>query len=320
VRSLVLRWFLVGGVAATSTGIAAQAAQGQNTQGQNTQGQDTLESSDPVQQAERAFTEGRSFIGRHPEAARAAFVKATQAAPSWPPPWYALAMLERRQGRHGEAIVAYRRYLALMPADPEPLFGLGLSLQATGQIADARSTFERFLREAKDPALAPYVDRARAALANLPADPRTESGLPKAPPASVAANVGSCEASLQAGNYDEAQVCLARLTSLAPTDAAALYDLAFVERQLRHDAAAARAFRAYITLTPNDPDPYYGLAAALAAAGDRTGAADALRSYLQFENRPSEARWVARARRRLQALEGNPHPNVSGGAPGGAVP
>jgi Flp pilus assembly protein TadD len=225
-------------------------------------------------------------------------------------------MLERRQGRHAEAIAAYRRYLALVPGDPEPLFGLGLSLQATGQITEARSTFERFVHEAKAPALAPFVERARAALANMPASP-----LPTGPPPATT-SAESCEAVMKAASYEEAQICLTRVINLAPTDVAALYDLAFVERQLRHHAAAVRAFRAYINLSPNDPDPYYGLAAVLAASGDRSAAADALRAYLRLENRPSEARWVARAQRRLRALEGRSippsSPTVSGGAPGGA--
>ncbi len=49
----------------------------------------------------------------------------------------------------------------------------------------------------------------------------------------------------------------------------AWYELAFALRETGRFAEAVDAYRRYIPLRPNDPDPHYGLARALAAPGAR---------------------------------------------------
>jgi tetratricopeptide (TPR) repeat protein len=287
-------------------------------------------------------------MGRDPAAAERELAAATREAPTFGPAWYALAMTERRLGRHADAIVAYRRYLALVPNDREPLYGLGLSLLAVGKTDEAREVLERFVREAHEPRLVPFVEKARTTLATLPPagaspdmspaetgpDPlalartaraagRTDEALrhyreaTERRPEDATALYEAGDVSLLAARYEDAAAYLRKSTALMPRNPAALYDLAFAERQLGQSVASVRAFRAYLALAPDDADAYYGLAAVLAATGDRAGAADALRAYLKLEHRPTEARWVARAERRLAVLEGK---SVSGAARGGGAP
>src|SRR5262249_43959346 len=55
-------------------------------------------------------------------------------------------------------------------------------------------------------------------------------------------------------------------------------------------------------IRPGSPDPYYGLGAALRALGEAAGARAAFEKYIALEKRPSEQRWVDRARQELKEL------------------
>jgi len=310
----------------------------------------TNSTSSPVSGAPAAFVRGRELMGRDPASAERDLAQATREAPTYGPAWYALAMTERRLGRHADAVVAYRRYLALVPMDREPLYGLGLSLLAVGQTDEAREVLARFVRDAREPRLVPFVEKARTTLAALPpvtssADMSpAEAGPDALTLARTARAAGKIDEALRhyreaterhpddatalfeagdvcllSGRYADAAGFLRKSTALMPRNAPAVYDLAVAERQLGQSAASARAFRAYLALAPDDADAYYGLAAVLAASGDRAGAAEALRAYLKLEHRPTEARWVARAERRLAILEGRGK-SVSDAARGAAAP
>jgi MSHA biogenesis protein MshN len=62
------------------------------------------------------------------------------------PEYYAfLAALLQREGRHKETVDYYRTALRTTPGNALWLMGLGISLRATGQLADARESFGRAL-------------------------------------------------------------------------------------------------------------------------------------------------------------------------------
>ena len=90
---------------------------------------------------------------------------------------------------------------------------------------------------------------------------------------------------------------------MAPADAAAWYKLAFALRQSGQLAEAAKAYRRYITLKPDDPDPYYGFGQVLLALGRPDEALTTFRTYVKLEHRKSEQRWVAKARAEVLRLE-----------------
>ncbi|HZS38837.1 MAG TPA: tetratricopeptide repeat protein [Polyangia bacterium] len=81
------------------------------------------------------------------------------------------------------------------------------------------------------------------------------------------------------------------------------YNLAHAYRKGDQKQQAVDAYRQYMRLKPDDPDPYYGLGQTLKALGDISGAVDAFRKYVAMEKRPDEQRWVEKARAELSALE-----------------
>jgi MSHA biogenesis protein MshN len=60
------------------------------------------------------------------------------------PEYYAfLAALLQREGRHRETVDYYRAALRTAPGNGLWLMGLGISLRATSQFAEARESFQR---------------------------------------------------------------------------------------------------------------------------------------------------------------------------------
>lgn len=68
---------------------------------------------------------------------------ASEAAPELAAGWRSLGLIERRRGRIGAAIDAYRRSLALEPEHPETQQNLAVALLLGGDIAGARAGFGR---------------------------------------------------------------------------------------------------------------------------------------------------------------------------------
>ena len=68
---------------------------------------------------------------------------AAEAAPELAVGWRSLGLIERRRGRIGEAINAYRRSLALEPEHPETQQNLAVALLLGGDIDGARAGFSR---------------------------------------------------------------------------------------------------------------------------------------------------------------------------------
>src|SRR5580765_1886324 len=59
--------------------------------------------------------------------------------------WYLLASASRQAGRCDRAIVAYKRYMDLVPAMPDPYYGLGLCLLNTGDKLGALAALRHFV-------------------------------------------------------------------------------------------------------------------------------------------------------------------------------
>ncbi|HTM22408.1 MAG TPA: tetratricopeptide repeat protein, partial [Kofleriaceae bacterium] len=93
--------------------------------------------------------------------------RATARHPDFAAGWYGLAFAYRSQGRHAIAVLAYRTYIALRPADPAPWYGYAMSLLRTDDRERAREALRRYLQLEHDPAMAGFVDQARHQLAIL---------------------------------------------------------------------------------------------------------------------------------------------------------
>jgi tetratricopeptide (TPR) repeat protein len=103
--------------------------------------------------------------------------------------------------------------------------------------------------------------------------------------------------------YNDAASSFQEATSRDPNFALGWYNLAHALRKGARNQEAAAAYKQYMRLRPDDPDPYYGLGQTLKATGDVSGAIDAFRKYVGMERRPEEQKWVEKAKVELQALE-----------------
>ena len=90
-----------------------------------------------------------------------------------------------------------------------------------------------------------------------------------------------------------------------PNYALGWYNLAHALRKGDRAREAADAYRQYIRLKPDDPDPYYGLGQTLKTLGDTSGAIIAFQKYIGMEKRPEEQKWVDKARRRAAGARGD---------------
>jgi tetratricopeptide (TPR) repeat protein len=105
------------------------------------------------------------------------------------------------------------------------------------------------------------------------------------------------------GRIDEAITRFETAVQLNPSDAVAWYDLAYARRKAEKFEQAAAAYREYTALSPDDPDGYFGLAESLRQAGKPADAVAAYTTYISKENRPSERKWIAQAKRWIEELK-----------------
>lgn len=237
--------------------------------------------------------------------------------------WYLLASTSRRAGNYDRAVAAYRRYLELRPAEPDPLFGIGLSLEAVGDLDGARASFEKYVERDTRPSSAEFVSMAKTHLANLQSAKAghattANSGAGGAGGAIGTSGAGGTTAHATAGTElvveHKSAAAVGELQTAvkdAPGDAASWYKLAFALRQSGQLAESAKAYQRYITLKPDDPDPYYGLGQVQLALNRPDDALATFRAYVKLEHRQSEQRWLAKARAeitRLQAARKPPAP------------
>jgi cytochrome c-type biogenesis protein CcmH/NrfG len=225
--------------------------------------------------------------------------------------WYLLGSTSRRAGSCDRAVAAYRRYLELRPAEPDPLFGIGLCLQAIGDRDGALTSFQRYVERDTRPGSTEFVAAAKARIAAKPPSKPGAGAGGAGPAASGAGGAGGVISGHAAAGTElvaehKSAAAVAELQAAVkeePADAASWYKLAFALRQSGMLAEAAKAYQRYITLKPDDPDPYYGLAQVLVALNRPDDALTTFRAYLKVEHRKSEQRWLAKARAEIVRLE-----------------
>src|SRR5258708_15799431 len=116
------------------------------------------------------------------------------------------------------------------------------------------------------------------------------------------------KALVKQGRIDEAIPRFEAAVRLNPLDGVAWYDLAYARRQAEKFEQAAAAYREYTALSPEDPDGYFGLAESLRQSSKAADAVSAYTTYISKENRPSERKWIAQAKRWVEGLNPPPPP------------
>lgn len=262
--------------------------------------------------------------------------------------YYKLAYAYRQKKEWADAADYYRRVLAFDGNRLDCYYGLGASLQGLGDVKGAIAAYDKYVALEKTPSKQRFVDAAKAELIKL--DP---SRAPKEPPPAPKVDAAQLRAEgdghKRAGRLDEAKVAYEKLLEAEPGNVEALnelgnvlfamkkydeaakvftqacrrdgkfalgwYNLAHAYRKLDKKQDAAEAYRKYIALKPEDPDPYYGLGQSLKGLGDVPGAIEAFRTYIKMEKRAEEQKWVDKAKAELEALEAmtkKPAPPPSG--------
>jgi tetratricopeptide (TPR) repeat protein len=98
------------------------------------------------------------------------------------------------------------------------------------------------------------------------------------------------------GRYDDVVKKLKPVVDKHADYANGLYSLGYAYRKTGKNAESVAVYNQYLKLRPDDPEAYYGLGRAQAALGKKEEAMAALDKYVGMEKRPSEKRWVEKAK------------------------
>jgi tetratricopeptide (TPR) repeat protein len=128
----------------------------------------------------------------------------------------------------------------------------------------------------------------------------------KATPNYAAALNGLGSALFKQKKSEEAIVQFKAATVADPSFKLAWFNLGYATRKAQDFATAAQAYEKYTALDPNDPDGYYGLGESYKALGQTEKAIKAYETYLAKEKRPSEQKWIDRAKESIAQLKAVP--------------
>ena len=148
-------------------------------------------------------------------------------------------------------------------------------------------------------------DRGEAALAANKLDEATAAyqEAVKATPGYAPALNGLGSALFKQKKADEAIAQFRAATEADPSFKLAWFNLGYATRKSSDFAAAAAAYEKYTALDTKDPDGFYGLAESYKGAGQNEKAIAAYETYLKKEARPTEQKWVEKAKESIAALK-----------------
>jgi len=92
-------------------------------------------------------------------------------------------------------------------------------------------------------------------------------------------------------------------TEADPAFKLAWFNLGYAARKSSDFPVAAQAYEKYTALDANDPDGFYGLAESYKGAGQNDKAIAAYETYLKKETRPTEQKWVDKAKESIASLK-----------------
>lgn len=240
---------------------------------------------------------------RFAEAARV-FLQAFELDPTLSAALYNRAFALRKAGDYSAARDAYLALLAASPGDVDVLFGLAETARALEDDFGAARLFEDYAAREARPERARHVAYARAQAAELAARVAHVAGAvhPQAQ-REAAALMAAADQAARAKRHEEAAESYAAAAARDPTLVQALYRRALQLRKAGRLAEARDAYRAFLTRVPLDPDGVYGFAETLRLMEHPAGAARAFARYAEIETRPSEQKYVARARMWVTKLQ-----------------
>jgi|GEM_PF-3313573 len=194
-----------------------------------------------------------------------------------------LRLIDNRQLT--EAITAWEKAIEIYPQHSGAHFKLGLTYKKVGDMFKEKNDIEN-AKKAYSLAIIHYQKVAEL----TPNDPAVHNNL---------ANVFY---SLQ--NYDGAIQGYNKAILLKPYDPDYHYNLANAYSKKGLIKQAIEHYEEAIRIDPNYFDAYYNLARLYEKSHDINNAIRYYQEYVNRENRPGEAEWVERARRKIYKLRG----------------
>jgi tetratricopeptide (TPR) repeat protein len=125
----------------------------------------------------------------------------------------------------------------------------------------------------------------------------------KATPGYAAALNGLGSALFKQNKRDEALAQFKAATEADPSFKLAWFNLGFASRKTQAFAEAAKAYEKYTALDPADPDGFYGLAESYRQSNQPEKAIAAYETYVKKESRPTEQKYVDRAKEYIGQLK-----------------
>jgi len=92
--------------------------------------------------------------------------------------------------------------------------------------------------------------------------------------------------------------------ALNPGYAAGCYNIAYAYRKAGKYNEAIKYYEKYIKMKPEDADAFYGLAESYKALGEKEKAIESYQVYIQREQRPSEQKYIEKAKASIAELQG----------------
>ena len=204
--------------------------------------------------------------------------------------WYQLAAASRQSGRCDRAIVAYKRYMDLVPNMPDPFYGLGLCLLKTGDKQGALAALKHYVAVAPASAKA-YKEHAAGVVEELtaasagpkPAGPADAAAAKPAPPSPGNAAYVEAQALRDRGHIEESIVKFKQAIAADPRHSAARTALGELLLKVRRDDEAITVLRAAVDKNPTYSLAWYDLAFALRVRNQHLAAVDAYEHYIKLK-------------------------------------
>jgi len=243
--------------------------------------------------SDAAFDEGAALMRTKSYAPAAAKFEIVVAAdPNNDLGWYQLAAASRQSGRCDRAIVAYKRYMDLVPNMPDPFYGLGLCLLKTGDKPGALAALKHYVAVA--PATAKtYKEHAAAVVDELTAPPTAAkptgagpadaAAAKPAPPSPGNAAYVEAQALRDRGHIEESIVKFKQAIAADPRHSAARTALGELLLKIRRDDEAIAVLRAAVDKNPTYSLAWYDLGFALRARNQHAAAVDAYEHYIKLK-------------------------------------
>ncbi len=171
-----------------------------------------------------------------------------------------------------------------------PVLGLLVgSVALAAPSAQAKAEFDRGERELAAGNFEAAVDAYKKAIA--------------ASPGYTAAINGLGSALFKLGKKEEAIEEFKAALKVDPNFKLAWFNLGYAARKVGDFATAAQAYERYTKLDPSDPDGFYGLGESYRNLGQNAKAVAAYETFIEKEKRPTEQKWVEKAKETIAQLK-----------------